>query len=141
MSFVTVNIASTSLRSASIRQPFSRQLHHLPPLQIARLGDKVRHQVLRRLPAVQTWPGFQSRRVRILCAHFVSVADDSPRFAIVVCPVYEDPSDQSSSPFNLQNSDPFTWSWLSTINRVNSQVMKVPQFAETLLKYANSHEP
>ncbi|KAJ4477251.1 tRNA-intron endonuclease [Lentinula aciculospora] len=45
-------------------------------------------------------------------------------FAIVVCPVYEDPQDQESSSINLQNASPFTWSWLSTINRVNSQVMK-----------------
>lgn len=47
------------------------------------------------------------------------------RFAIVVCPVYEDPADRDSSPYELQNVDPFTWSWLSTINRVNSQVQKV----------------
>ncbi|KAL5531661.1 hypothetical protein ACEPAG_4538 [Sanghuangporus baumii] len=45
-------------------------------------------------------------------------------FALVVCPVYEDPSDRESSPFDLQNVDPFTWSWLSTINRVNTQVQK-----------------
>ncbi|KAF8630222.1 hypothetical protein AX15_003047 [Amanita polypyramis BW_CC] len=45
-------------------------------------------------------------------------------FAIIVCPVYEDPEDQASSPFALQNAEPFTWSWLSTINRVNSQVQK-----------------
>ncbi|KAF9245279.1 hypothetical protein BU15DRAFT_85612 [Melanogaster broomeanus] len=45
-------------------------------------------------------------------------------FAIVVCPVYEDPADQESSPFELQNASPFSWSWLSTINRVNSQVQK-----------------
>ncbi|KAJ3869008.1 hypothetical protein EV359DRAFT_70182 [Lentinula novae-zelandiae] len=45
-------------------------------------------------------------------------------FAIVVCPVYEDPQDQEVSITNLQNASPFTWSWLSTINRANSQVMK-----------------
>ncbi|EGN92189.1 hypothetical protein SERLA73DRAFT_117634 [Serpula lacrymans var. lacrymans S7.3] len=45
-------------------------------------------------------------------------------FAIVVCPVYEDPADQTNSPFDLQNASPFSWSWLSTINRVNSQVQK-----------------
>ncbi|KIM82942.1 hypothetical protein PILCRDRAFT_819743 [Piloderma croceum F 1598] len=45
-------------------------------------------------------------------------------FAIVVCPVYEDPADQESSPYDLQNTSPFEWSWLSTINRVNSQVQK-----------------
>ncbi|KAF9078756.1 hypothetical protein BDP27DRAFT_1206732 [Rhodocollybia butyracea] len=45
-------------------------------------------------------------------------------FAIVVCPVYEDPQDQEISTTQLQNSSPFTWSWLGTINRANSQVMK-----------------
>ncbi|KAI6149777.1 hypothetical protein BKA82DRAFT_135733 [Pisolithus tinctorius] len=45
-------------------------------------------------------------------------------FAIVVCPVYEDPADQESSPFQLQNTSPFSWSWLSTLNRVNAQVQK-----------------
>ncbi|KAI0794017.1 hypothetical protein C8Q74DRAFT_1193999 [Fomes fomentarius] len=45
-------------------------------------------------------------------------------FAIVVIPVYEDPADQQSSPFNLPNSNTFSWSWLSTVNRVNAQVQK-----------------
>ncbi|THU91491.1 hypothetical protein K435DRAFT_673986 [Dendrothele bispora CBS 962.96] len=45
-------------------------------------------------------------------------------FAIVVCPVYEDLADQETSTTNLQNAEPFNWHWLSTINRVNSQVMK-----------------
>ncbi|KAG2011385.1 tRNA-intron endonuclease [Coprinopsis cinerea AmutBmut pab1-1] len=45
-------------------------------------------------------------------------------FALVVMPVYEDEQGQASSMVNLQNSTPFTWSWLSTINRVNSQVQK-----------------
>ncbi|KAF8972645.1 hypothetical protein BDZ97DRAFT_848568 [Flammula alnicola] len=45
-------------------------------------------------------------------------------FALVVLPVYEDPEDQKSSSIDLQNSSPFAWSWLSTINRVNSQVQK-----------------
>ena len=47
------------------------------------------------------------------------------RFAIVVIPVYEDPADQQSSPFNLPNANTFSWTWLSTVNRVNSQVQKV----------------
>jgi tRNA-splicing endonuclease subunit Sen2 len=47
------------------------------------------------------------------------------RFALVVCPVYEDLEDQAKSTLNLENSSPFPWSWLSTINRVNSQVQKV----------------
>ncbi|KAI0343120.1 hypothetical protein BDW22DRAFT_1356700 [Trametopsis cervina] len=45
-------------------------------------------------------------------------------FAIVVVPEYEDPEDKKTSPFMLNNSEPFTWSWLSTINRVNAQVQK-----------------
>ncbi|EPT00911.1 hypothetical protein FOMPIDRAFT_1121603 [Fomitopsis schrenkii] len=45
-------------------------------------------------------------------------------FAIVVIPVYEDPTDQETSPFDLANSQPFSWTWLSTVNRVNSQVQK-----------------
>ncbi|KZT09924.1 uncharacterized protein LAESUDRAFT_734985 [Laetiporus sulphureus 93-53] len=45
-------------------------------------------------------------------------------FAVIVLPVYEDPADQESSPFDLANSAPFSWTWLSTINRVNSQVQK-----------------
>ena len=47
------------------------------------------------------------------------------RFAMVLIPVYEDPEDAKSSPFKLPNAEPFTWQWLSTINRVNSQVQKV----------------
>lgn len=50
---------------------------------------------------------------------------DLLRFALVVIPVYEDETDRDTSLFNLQNVDPFSWSWLSTINRVNSQVHKV----------------
>lgn len=40
-------------------------------------------------------------------------------------PVYEDEEDKTSSPFSLPNVEPFTWQWLSTVNRVNSQVQKV----------------
>ncbi|KAJ7695105.1 hypothetical protein B0H17DRAFT_1198803 [Mycena rosella] len=45
-------------------------------------------------------------------------------FSVVVCPVYEDPADQEASVVGLHNAAPFPWSWLSTINRVNSQVYK-----------------
>jgi len=45
-------------------------------------------------------------------------------FALVLIPVYEDSSDRDSSPFELHNVDPFSWSWLSTLNRINSQVQK-----------------
>ncbi len=44
---------------------------------------------------------------------------------MVLIPVYEDPDDAESSSFALSNVEPFTWQWLSTINRVNSQVQKV----------------
>ena len=56
----------------------------------------------------------------------------SVRFALVVIPVYEDPEDQKTSVTNLQNASPFAWSWLSTINRVNSQVQKVPHISTFL---------
>ena len=62
--------------------------------------------------------------VRLFPASFTPLTN-AARFALVVCPVYEDPEDQKSSIFDLQNSSPFPWSWLSTINRVNSQVQKV----------------
>ncbi|KZV85519.1 hypothetical protein EXIGLDRAFT_726027 [Exidia glandulosa HHB12029] len=45
-------------------------------------------------------------------------------FAVIVCPVYEDDTDRATSPFQLSNVDPFSWSWLSTVGRVNSQVQK-----------------
>lgn len=47
------------------------------------------------------------------------------RFALVLIPVYEDGEDKRTSPFGLPNAEPFSWQWLSTINRVNSQVQKV----------------
>lgn len=43
----------------------------------------------------------------------------------MLIPVYEDEEDKTSSPFSLPNVEPFTWQWLSTVNRVNSQVQKV----------------
>ncbi|KAG8933230.1 tRNA splicing endonuclease subunit sen2 [Tulasnella sp. 408] len=45
-------------------------------------------------------------------------------FSLVVCPVYEDPKDHESSPFDLTNAKPMDWAWFSTVNRVNSQVKK-----------------
>ncbi|KAF9511378.1 hypothetical protein BS47DRAFT_1346894 [Hydnum rufescens UP504] len=45
-------------------------------------------------------------------------------FSLVVCPTYEDPGDEQSSPFDLPNTKPISWSWLSTLNRVNTQVRK-----------------
>ena len=43
----------------------------------------------------------------------------------MVIPVYEDPADQADSPLDLPNASPLSWTWLSTINRVNTQVQKV----------------
>jgi tRNA-splicing endonuclease subunit Sen2 len=39
--------------------------------------------------------------------------------------VYEDPADQAASTLDLHHASPFAWSWVSTINRVNTQVYKV----------------
>ncbi len=33
--------------------------------------------------------------------------------------------DRESCPFILPNSEPMTWQWLNTVNRVNTQVKKV----------------
>ncbi|KNZ75114.1 putative tRNA-splicing endonuclease subunit sen2 [Termitomyces sp. J132] len=60
-------------------------------------------------------------------------------FAMVVCPVYEDIEDQETSSLELQNASPFAWSWLSTINRVNSQVQKV--CLQYLLRDYRHHSP
>lgn len=46
-------------------------------------------------------------------------------FSIVVVPVYEDNEDEKTSPWELSNVQPWSWSWLNTLNRVNSQVQKV----------------
>ena len=53
------------------------------------------------------------------------------RFSLVVCPTYEDSADEESSPFDLPNTKPISWSWLSTLNRVNTQVRKVCLSAQT----------
>jgi len=50
---------------------------------------------------------------------------DHAEFALVICPTYEDPADGGdSSKSCFQTGQNMSWSWLSTINRVNSQVMK-----------------
>ncbi len=54
-----------------------------------------------------------------------ALAKSTYRFSVVICPVYEDPADQENSVLNVQNASPFAWSWLSTINRANTQVQKV----------------
>ncbi|KAF9786490.1 hypothetical protein BJ322DRAFT_1059914 [Thelephora terrestris] len=46
---------------------------------------------------------------------------DHAEFALLICPTYEDLAD-SDSP--TRGTRDISWSWLSTINRVNSQVMK-----------------
>ncbi|KAJ7224463.1 hypothetical protein GGX14DRAFT_425752 [Mycena pura] len=45
-------------------------------------------------------------------------------FSVVVCPVYEDPADAETSGIALHHATPFSWAWLSTMNRVNTQVYK-----------------
>lgn len=46
-------------------------------------------------------------------------------FAVSIIPYYSDPEDRETSPYNLPNSKPMSWQWFATINRANSQVMKV----------------
>lgn len=47
-------------------------------------------------------------------------------FAIVVLPVYEDPKDEQSSPFTpYPMGGARDWVWFSSVNRVNTQVLKV----------------
>ena len=43
------------------------------------------------------------------------------RFALAVIPSYEAPDERTLNP---EDGAPYTWTWLSTINRVNAQVMK-----------------
>ncbi|TFL01912.1 hypothetical protein BDV98DRAFT_44343 [Pterulicium gracile] len=45
--------------------------------------------------------------------------------AVVVIPVYEDEEDEQNSVFSEQRNKakPFSWTWLNTINRVNSQTL------------------
>ncbi|UZJ56370.1 hypothetical protein CBS101457_005690 [Exobasidium rhododendri] len=46
-------------------------------------------------------------------------------FAVQVIPVYEDPDDETSSPFAKHPSgNDRSWVWFSSINRVNTQVLK-----------------
>ena len=48
------------------------------------------------------------------------------RFAVLVIPEYEDPDDKLSSPFPPgPNDGEKDWVWFSTMNRVNTQVLKV----------------
>lgn len=47
------------------------------------------------------------------------------RFAVLVIPVYEDPDDEKSSPFGKHpNGNDRNWVWFSSVNRVNTQVLK-----------------
>ncbi|KAJ7880306.1 hypothetical protein B0H14DRAFT_3082751 [Mycena olivaceomarginata] len=83
-------------RGAAARQPLHHQLHRVPPLPLPRLGRPRRDQVLRGLHAVQAGPVF-----------------NHAEFSVVVCPPPRS---------TLHHASPFAWSWLSTINRVNTQV-------------------
>ncbi|CAE6463082.1 unnamed protein product [Rhizoctonia solani] len=62
-------------------------------------------------------------------------------FALVVIPVYENPADRDISPFQLQNTDPFSWSWLSTLNRINTQVKKTLILVYVTIPPAESTPP
>jgi len=62
-------------------------------------------------------------------------------FAIVICPVYEDPDDEGTSPFGLSNTKPMDWAWFSTINRVNSQVKKTLILAYVTIPAAKQMPP
>lgn len=47
------------------------------------------------------------------------------RFAVVIIPVYENPSDAESSPFAPHPAGgDRDWVWFSTMNRVQTQVLK-----------------
>jgi hypothetical protein len=51
---------------------------------------------------------------------------DRVRFAIVIVPVYDDPADEASSPFAKHPAQgDRDWVWFSTMNRVQTQVLKV----------------
>lgn len=46
-------------------------------------------------------------------------------FAVVVLPVYEDPADEKSCPFGIHpTGGKRDWVWFSSVNRVNTQVLK-----------------
>jgi len=62
-------------------------------------------------------------------------------FAVVICPIYEDPNDEKASPFDLPNSKPMDWVWLSTINRVNSQAKKALLLAYVTIPAIQQHVP
>lgn len=55
-------------------------------------------------------------------------------FAILIVPVYEDPADEASSPFPRHPAaGDRDWVWFSTMNRVQTQVLKVSTSASSLL--------
>ena len=51
--------------------------------------------------------------------------DDS--FSVVMIPVYDDPTDQETSPYGKEDwyTERVSWKWINTIMRVNSLVQKV----------------
>lgn len=55
-------------------------------------------------------------------------------FAILIIPVYEDPADEASSPFPRHPAaGDRDWVWFSTMNRVQTQVLKVSTSASSPL--------
>lgn len=114
------------------RQSFPPSLHCISSFQISRMGGQIRKQVLCGLVALQEGTCLRTRRVswktRIYSVPSIDTdhASTSPRFAVLVIPVYSDPKDEESSPFNKHPSyGEKSWVWFSTMNRVNSQVQKV----------------
>ena len=49
------------------------------------------------------------------------------RFAVVLIPVFEDPEEQTVSPYRNEDwyDERMSWKWMNTVMRVNSLVQKV----------------
>ncbi|EPQ30841.1 uncharacterized protein PFL1_01739 [Pseudozyma flocculosa PF-1] len=63
-------------------------------------------------------------------------------FAVLVIPSYEDPDDQHSSPFPPHpNLGPKPWTWFSTMNRVNTQVLKTLILAHVFVPSVKRYPP
>ncbi len=112
---------------AATRQPFPDRLHCLSSLPQLGLGRQAGHQVLCRLPALQARASLWTCRVS---THLIESPDEadivySDRFAILVIPSYEDETDREGSPFPPHpNAGPMDWVRFSSVNRVNTQVLK-----------------
>ena len=75
------------------------------------------------LLAMQSEYGERERGIHVLVYLLGCVPS---RFAVLVIPVYENPDDEASSPFGKHaNGNERDWVWFSSVNRVNTQVLKV----------------